>query len=73
MSCDTDRHVRLELLAELMLANPARRIKRLQREALKFYPLGSKEAIRHWMSWRTAFAAADIANDKFMSEIKEVA
>jgi hypothetical protein len=62
MSIDTDYHNRLDWLAELMLQNPKSRVRRLQREALKYYPLSSKEAIRNWMSWRTAFAAAELAN-----------
>jgi len=62
MSIDTDYHNRLDWLAELMLLNPKSRVKRLQREALKYYPLSSKEAIRNWMSWRTAFDAAEVAN-----------
>ena len=62
MSIDTDYHNRLDLVAELMLQNPKRNVRRLLRESLKYYPLGSKEAIRNWMSWRTAFAAAEVAN-----------
>jgi hypothetical protein len=64
MSIDIDYHNRLDWLAELMLQNPKSRVRRLQREALKYYSLSSKEAIRNWMSWRTAFAAADVANRK---------
>jgi hypothetical protein len=60
MSIDTDYHNRLDWLAELMLQNPKSRVRRLQKEALNYYPLGSKEAIRNWMSWRTAFAAAEV-------------
>ena len=62
MSIDTDYHNRLDWLTELMLQNPKSRVRRLQRKALKYYPLSSKEAIRNWMSWRTAYAAAELAN-----------
>lgn len=63
MSVDTDYHERLTWLAELMVIDPKKSVKKLQREALKYYPLFHKEAVRHWMSWRTAFAAADLANE----------
>lgn len=66
MAVDSDWHRRLHLLAELMVDNPTSNMKRLQREALKYYPLASTEAIRNWMSWYTAFAAADIANAPLM-------
>jgi hypothetical protein len=62
MSVDVDYHKRLTWLAELMLIDPKKPVKKLQKEALKYYPLSSKEAIRNWMSWKTAFAACDIAN-----------
>lgn len=63
MSIDVDYHRRLELLAELMIQNPHRRMKKLQREALKYYPLYYKENIRHWMGFRTAFRASDLIDE----------
>lgn len=68
MACDVDYHHRLNWLAELMLISPNTRMKRLQRESLKYYPLRSVEAIRHWMSWSVAFAAADIANKQILEQ-----
>jgi hypothetical protein len=62
MSIDTDYHNRLDWLSQLIIDNPKSKIKKLQRESLKYYPLSSDQAIRNWMSWRTAFAAAELAN-----------
>jgi hypothetical protein len=64
MSIDTDYHNRLDWLAQLMIDNPKSKIKKLQRESLKYYPLSSAQAVRNWMSWSTAFAAADVADKK---------
>jgi hypothetical protein len=44
-------------------------MKKLQREALKYYPLQSTEAIRYWMSWRVGMKAADIANQRMLENI----
>jgi hypothetical protein len=64
MSIDTDYHNRLDWLAQLMIDNPKSKMKKLQRESLKYYPLSSAQAVRNWMSWRTALAAADVADKK---------
>ena len=69
MSIDSDFHKRLELLADLMEVSPNKKVKTLQWEALKYYPLGGKEAIRNWMTMRVAFLAADIANDRPETEL----
>ena len=66
MSIDADRHQRLLLLRDLAIASPNKSMKKLQREALKYYPLGGKEMIRNWMSYKTAEAAvALITEDDF--------
>ena len=62
MSCDYDYHHRLHLLAELMTAHPDGRMKKLQKTALREYPVASRELYRHCMSWDFAFKAAAIAN-----------
>ena len=64
MSIDTDYHNRLDWLAQLMIDNPKSKMKKLQRESLKYYPLSSAQAVRNWMNWRTALAAADVADKK---------
>jgi len=68
---DYDFNTRLALLAELMERNPEKRMKNLQREALKYYPLDGNESIRHWMSTRVAFLAADIANKTLMEDLND--
>lgn len=55
---------RMELLVELMQISPNKPMKKLQWEALKFYPLYYKESIRWWMGWRIAARAADILNKR---------
>ena len=62
MACDYDYHSRLLCLAELMQAHPNGRMKKLQKTALRIYPVGSRELYRHCMSWRFALKAADIVN-----------
>lgn len=62
MSIDTGYHKRLECLAELMLQNPRGKMKKLQKTALKLYPLQSKEAQRYAYSWKFAMKAANLAN-----------
>jgi len=64
MSIDTDYHNRLDWLAQLMIDNLKSKMKKLQRESLKYYSLSSAQAVRNWMSWRTSFAAADVADKK---------
>jgi hypothetical protein len=64
MTIDTDYSKRMELLTQLMNLNPHKPIKKLQREALKYYPLHYKESIRMWMGWRVAAQAADILNQQ---------
>ena len=71
MTVDTEFHRRLELLAELMIASPNKRMKSLQWEALKYYPLYHRECIRSWMTMRIAFLAADIANKPLLTELNE--
>lgn len=61
---DVDFHARLELLADLMKRSPNKRMKKLQWEALKYYPLYFTASIRHWMSARVASMAADILNKR---------
>lgn len=62
VSYDFDWGRRLRWLAELMTKNPDKAVRKLQWEALKYYPLASKEGIRGWMTMRIAFLAADILN-----------
>ena len=62
MNCsifDYDRSKRLRLLWELMSLYPGKRVKSLQREALKYYPLGTDKLTRQWLSYKTVFAAID--------------
>ncbi len=70
---DYDYGTRLRLLAELMEASPDKKVRDLQREALKYYPIYSTESIRHWMSIRTAFLAADISVRKILTEFEAYA
>jgi len=60
MNYDAHFADRIRWLAELMIISPYKPMKKLQREALKLYPLYHKEANRHWLSWRTAFQASDV-------------
>ena len=60
--CDYDYGTRLRLLADLMHRSPNKPVRKLQREALKYYPLSGKEAIRNWMKIATAFDAAEVLN-----------
>lgn len=55
---------RIELLLELMQIEPDKPMKKLQWEALKYYPLYYTANIRRWMSWKTASYAADLANKR---------
>lgn len=64
MIYDTAFHNRVELLLELMELRPNKSMKKLQWEALKFYPLHYKASIRYWMSWKIAAYAADIKNKR---------
>ena len=63
MSVDVDYHKRLDWLAELMLLSPKKKVRDLQAEALKYYPLESTEAQRHWLSIETSFKAAGRATE----------
>lgn len=65
---DYEFGARVALLAELMKISPNKKVRDLQRTALKFYPLQSKEAIRNWMSVRIAFIAADILTKRYCDE-----
>jgi len=69
ISCDYDFGRRLEWLAELMTLYPKKLVRKLQWEALKYYPLASQPGIRGWMTLRVAFMAADIANKEIYEEI----
>ena len=59
---DADYHRRAEFLATLMKQNPNTKMRKLQKEALRMYPVQSKELQRHLLSIRYAFYAADILN-----------
>lgn len=61
---DTAYLARMEFLVELMQLCPKKPMRKLQWEALKYYPLYYKANVRRWMSWRTAFRAADMLNKK---------
>ena len=61
-SHDYDYSNRLNELASLMLAHPMTKMKKLQKSALRAYPVTSKELTRHCYGARFAFKAADIAN-----------
>jgi len=62
MIIDCDWGKRMVLLVELMQREPDKSMKKLQREAMKYYPLYYTQSIRAWMSWRIAFIAADKLN-----------
>lgn len=62
MSCDYDYHKRMAELAALMLAHPRTRMKKLQKSALRAFPVASRELYRHCMGWKFAFSAAALAN-----------
>ena len=62
MACDYEFRTRLEFLADLMEIGPDKPMRKLQREALKYYPVSSQELTRFWLSRRVAFLAADIVN-----------
>lgn len=60
IDCDWGR--RMNLLVELMQLSPNKRMKKLQREALKYYPLYYTESIRNWMSYKIGLHAAERLN-----------
>ncbi len=62
LDCDWGR--RMDMLVVLMQQNPKKKMKKLQAEALKYYPLYYNSSIRNWMSWRTANIAADHQNKR---------
>jgi len=62
IDCDWGR--RMETLVELMQLCPHKSMKKLQREAMKYYPLYYTESKRAWMSVKTSFHAADILNKR---------
>lgn len=66
-SFDYDYNSRLMTLVDLCLAHPNNKMKKLQKTALRLYPVHSKELYRHCMSWNFAFKAADIANHHLLS------
>ena len=70
VSCDYERGHRLELLADLMECerNHKKPVRKLQWEALKYYPLHSTELIRDWLKIKTGFVAADVANKRQFPE-----
>ena len=55
MIADYDYWPRLQLLYQLTQKSPDRPMRKLQREALKYYPLYYKETQRAWLSTKTAF------------------
>lgn len=68
MSIDADFSPRLNWLSELMVQDPDKSVRKLQWEALKYYPLSCTEGIRTWMTMRIAFLAADILTRKQENE-----
>lgn len=68
MSIDADFNLRLNCLADLMIVDPDKFVRRLQWEALKYYPLSSKEGIRGWMTVRIAFLASDLLTKREENE-----
>ncbi len=73
MAHDADYLNRLELLADLMAASPTSPMRKLRREALKYYPVSSKALERLWMtSDRIAEQAADIANQRVLDELESM-
>ena len=52
---DLDYLDRMELLYKLTQKSPNKPMRKLQREALKYYPLYYKENQRDWLSTKTAF------------------
>lgn len=70
MTCDVDYGSRLKLLSELMETDPDKPVKKLQREALKYYPLFNPHAIKHWLSYKVAFEAAEILNKNLLERLK---
>lgn len=56
---DLDYWPRLELLYELAQVSPNKPMRKLQFEALKYYPLKHKENKRAWLSIKTAFKCFD--------------
>ena len=52
---DLDYLARMKLLYELTQKSPKKPMRKLQREALKYYPLYYKENQRAWLSTKTAF------------------
>jgi len=62
MIVDVDHAKRMELLVSLMRLEPDKSMKKLQREALKYYPLYYNNSIRMWMGSNIAMKAAEILN-----------
>ena len=52
---DLDYLERMKFLYELTLKSPSKPMRKLQRTALKHYPLYFKENQRSWLSTKTAF------------------
>ena len=61
---DVDWGKRMELLLDLMHRSPHTKMRKLQWEALKYYPLYYVSSIRNWMSTAIAFKAADLLNEQ---------
>ena len=68
MSIDADYGSRIHLLMDLMVQDPNKPVRKLQWEALKYFPIASKEGIRKWMLLATAFRASDMLNQKQENE-----
>ena len=68
-SFDFDYHNRMNLLIELLgVPGKDKPVRKLLREALKYYPLSSTESIRNWMSINTAIKASAIWAERIMSK-----
>lgn len=72
MSFDTDYTRRLYLFAELLQRFPHRKTRKLQREALKYYPLYYTESVRRWMSSKIAKKAQYIADNTSQARLREL-
>lgn len=61
---DCDWGKRMDLLVDLMEIYPNGKMKDLQREAMKYWPLYYNHSIRKWMSSNTGSHAAERLNKK---------
>lgn len=70
ISYDLGYHDRFNLLCELMRLYPNSKMRKLQKEALRYYPLTSIEGQRQWLSMATAWKAADRLNEELLGELR---